>query len=231
MEISLTAISAFFVCSGVLVSAILFLDIRRNKQSMKVMNAVWVLTGLWASYLALAAYFKFGREKKNGKMDMSMPMDGMKGMKMDMGQSHSRWESVALSALHCGAGCTLADILGEGIGYFVPMSIGAGWILDFILALLIGIYFQYSAIREMESISSFKAFVKAFKADFLSLTSWQIGMYGWMSVVYFILFKSIPLGKDSWIFWFMMQVAMLSGFMIAYPMNALLIKWGIKKGM
>ncbi|MDE8697923.1 DUF4396 domain-containing protein, partial [Bacteroides cellulosilyticus] len=34
-----------------------------------------------------------------------------------------------------------------------------------------------------------------------------------------------------WAFWFMMQIAMLIGFACAYPMNALLIKLGLKKGM
>ena len=83
----------------------------------------------------------------------------------------------------------------------------------------------------MGKISVSKGLEKAFKADFFSLSSWQIGMYGWMAIVYFILFQNIPLEKDSWIFWFMMQIAMLFGFIFAYPMNALLIKLGIKKGM
>jgi hypothetical protein len=56
-------------------------------------------------------------------------------------------------------------------------------------------------------------------------------MYGWMAIVYFILFVNFPLAKDSWQFWFMMQIAMLFGFICAFPMNALLLKLGIKKGM
>lgn len=92
-------------------------------------------------------------------------------------------------------------------------------------------YFQFYAIREMERISAGKALSRAFKADFFSLLSWQIGMYGWMAIVYFVLFVNEPLPKDTWIFWFMMQLAMLFGFFYAYPMNALLIKLGVKKGM
>ena len=66
------------------------------------------------------------------------------------------------------------------------------WILDFILALIIGVYFQFYAIREMENLSVSKGIVRAFKADFFSLTSWQVGMYGWMAIVYFILLCCIP---------------------------------------
>lgn len=247
----LTTISIFFISSGIIIALIIADDLMRNKQSMKIMNAVWILTGLWANYLALWAYFKFGREnaqKKDDKameimpgmkMDMKMNMANMGDMPMNMpmdSMNRPHWQSVALSALHCGAGCTLADIIGEGITYYIPISIGGSllmgtWVLDFVLALIIGIYFQFYAIREMEKISVSRGLARAFKADFFSLTSWQIGMYGWMAIVYFVLFKSIPLEKDSWNFWFMMQIAMLVGFACAYPMNALLIKLGIKKGM
>ena len=83
----------------------------------------------------------------------------------------------------------------------------------------------------MEKISVSQGLFRAFKADFFSLTSWQIGMYGWMAVVYFILFKGISVEKDTWLFWFMMQIAMFFGFICAYPMNIFLIKSGVKKGM
>lgn len=232
MNSLLNLISIFFVSSGIVVALFLAYEVRRNKQLMKIMNPVWILTGLWGHFIALAAYMRLGREKKDpmcNDMKMNMPMDDTKTMGMAMGKESSRWKSVALSTLHCGAGCTLADIIGEGFTYFIPMGIWSGWILDFVLALIIGIYFQYFAIREMENISSGSALLKAFKADILSLTSWQIGMYSWMWVTYFILFKDID--KGSWVFWFMMQIAMLFGFFFAYPMNALLIKWGIKKGM
>lgn len=239
-------LSLFFVCSGIVIAIIIGNDLIRNKQSMKIMNAVWILTALWASYLGLWAYYKFGREKmkmtddKGMEMDMpmDMPMDDMKMDMpmggMDMDNSRPKWQSIALSALHCGAGCTLADMIGEGITFHIPVSIGGSmlignWVLDFVLALIIGVYFQFYAIREMEKISVGQGLTRAFKADFFSLTSWQVGMYGWMAIVYFVLFKDIP--KDSFTFWFMMQIAMLFGFICAYPMNALLIRIGIKKGM
>lgn len=227
----LNSIAAFFVCAGIIVALVIANILTREKQPMKIMNAVWVLTGLWANVFAVGAFFKLGvRKDKMACMAME------KGMDMDMNAARPGWQSVALSALHCGAGCTLADIIGEWTAYVVPVHIGesliAGrWVLDFILALLIGVYFQYSAIREMETISSGKAVGRAFKADFLSLTAWQVGMYGWMALVHFVFFKGVALDASSWLFWFMMQIAMLFGFLCAFPMNALLIKWGIKKGM
>ncbi len=242
----LTTISLFFICSGIVISFVIANDLTKHKQSMKIMNVVWILTGLWASYLALWAYFKFGRENDMSMMDDDKEMKMMPGMKMDKmdmpmnmstgAMSRPHWQSVALSALHCGAGCTLADIIGEWFTFYYPISIGGSliignWVFDFILALIIGVYFQFYAIREMEKISVPAGLARAFKADFFSLASWQVGMYGWMAIVYFGFFKDAPLTKDSWDFWFMMQIAMLVGFACAYPMNALLIKLDIKKGM
>ena len=229
----LNLLAVFLVCSGIGIAVHIAIDLTHRPQSMKIMNAVWILTALWGSYLALWAYNKFGKS-----VPMKMGEDEMK-MDMSMGNmpmEHPHWQSVALSALHCGAGCTLADIIGEGVTNYIPVT-GAGsqlignWVFDFILALIIGVYFQFYAIREMERISVGNALSRAFKADFFSLLSWQIGMYGWMAIVYFILFVNEPLPKDTWMFWFMMQLAMLVGFFCAYPMNALLIKLGVKKGM
>lgn len=255
----LNFLAVFLVCSGIGIAVHIAIDLTRRPQSMKIMNAVWILTALWGSYLALWAYNKFGKSAPTEEMkmdnDMSgmdmkmsmsgmadMQMDDMKGMDMgnmkgmDMGMGHPHWQSVALSALHCGAGCTLADIIGEWFTNYFPVTVAGSqlvgnWVLDFILALIIGVYFQFYAIREMEKISTGNALTRAFKADFFSLLSWQIGMYGWMAIVYFVLFVNDPLPKDTWLFWFMMQIAMLFGFLCAYPMNALLIKLGVKKGM
>lgn len=222
-------IAAIFVVAGFVSACIIAWDLTRRKQSMKIMNSVWILTGLWASILGLWAYFKFGRaDKETG--------DAMPGMKMDMAPSRPKWQSVALSTLHCGAGCTLADIIGETFMLYVPVVIAGsaligGWVFDYILALAIGVFFQFAAIRAMEKMPFAAAVGRAFKADVLSLTAWQIGMYGWMAVAIFGFFHGSPLPKLSWSFWFMMQVAMLCGFICAYPVNILLIKTGIKKGM
>ena len=108
-------------------------------------------------------------------------MAGMEGMRMPA--KHSGWRSVVRSTLHCGAGCTLADLIGEGFLYFVPIAVGGSfvlgsWVFDYLLALVLGIYFQFSAIRSMRQTPKSKAFEQAVKADFLSLTAWQVGMYG-----------------------------------------------------
>lgn len=223
-------ISGFFVLSGFFAALLLFYYTRKHRPDMKIMQAVWPLTGLWAGWLSIWGYKRLSKKdtmemSSGGMMDMDMPMP-MRPM----------WQKTALSTLHCGAGCTLADITGEWFTFFVPLHIGgsqiaAQWTIDFILALAIGIFFQYAAIRPMEHLSIRQTISKAFKIDFLSLTSWQIGMYCWMAIVIFGIGGGTPLPKNDWTFWFMMQVAMGFGFITAYPVNWLLIKKGIKQGM
>lgn len=244
------SIASFFVCAGIVIALVLAFSLIRHRQPMKIMNAVWILTALWAHYFALFAYYTFGtrwedmaspsaghRAMNMGfKSDASMRMPLDMPMTIDMEARRPFWQSVTLSTLHCGAGCTLADLTGELFTSYVPLRLGGsliagGWALDFVLALLFGIFFQFVAIREMENISFAKAIKRAFKADVLSLTAWQIGMYGWMAIAYFVIFAGRPLSKDSSTFWFMMQIAMFAGFICAYPVNVLLIRLGIKKGM
>lgn len=74
------------------------------------------------------------------------------------------------------------------------------------------------------------ALKKAIQADILSLISWQIGMYIWMAIVLFGIFTP-TMPRDSAVYWFMMQIAMIFGFMTAYPVNGLLCKKGIKHVM
>ena len=72
------------------------------------------------------------------------------------------------------------------------------------------------------------------KADALSLTAWQVGMYGFMAIAHFWIFGRLigeTLKTTTPEFWFMMQIAMLCGFATAYPVNWWLIRAGIKEAM
>jgi hypothetical protein len=141
---------------------------------------------------------------------------------------------VALAATHCGAGCCLGDIVAEWIVFFIPLVLFGQkafgtWVLDYAFAFLFGIAFQYFTIKPMQNLSAGKGLVAAVKADALSLTAWQLGMYGWMAIVIFALIGEIP--KTNPVFWFMMQIAMIAGFLTSYPANWWLLKKGVKERM
>lgn len=222
----LNSIALVSILIAFLSSIIILIDILSGrKQPMTIMNYVWTITGLYAGPLALLAYFKLGRApKKSNHHQMQM--------------QHSQkpfWQSVVLGALHCGSGCTVGDLLSESFLLLVPVTIfgsalAGRWAIDYVFAFVIGIIFQYYAIKPMKKLSSGGALKAALKADALSLTSWQIGMYGWMAISIFLIFHH-SLEPDNLLFWFMMQIAMLLGFCTAYPVNWLLIKKGIKEAM
>ena len=157
------------------------------------------------------------------------------------------WAMMAEGASHCGAGCTLGDICAEWLAFGIPalaVSLGwqsifsekifAVWILDYIFAYAFGIVFQYYAIAPMRHLGVAQGVWAAVKADTLSLTSWQIGMYGFMAIANFWIFRDllgVELRVDSVEFWFAMQIAMIFGFMTAYPVNWWLLKTGLKEKM
>jgi hypothetical protein len=71
----------------------------------------------------------------------------------------------------------------------------------------------------------------AAKADFLALSAFEIGLFGWMAIMRLVLFLSPHLATNTAAFWFLMQVGMLIGFVTTYPVNWWLIRYGIKDVM
>ena len=213
-------------------AAVMALDVRRRPQPMAVMNIVWPLTALFGSVAWLAIYYRWGRAPADRGADRAQPPFAV---------------SVLTGASHCGAGCTLGDILAEAVALAVPTAarwFGYGtlfgekmfaiWIPDFLLAFLIGIVFQYFAIAPVRDLPPGKAVVQALKADVASITAWQVGMYGGMALIQFAWLRPAYGRLASAAepeFWLAMQVAMLAGFATSYPVNWLLIRAGVKERM
>ena len=72
--------------------------------------------------------------------------------------------------------------------------------------------------------------VAAAKADFISLTAFEVGLFGWMALTSFIFFDH-HLHPDSSVYWFMMQIGMVVGFATSFPMNWWLLEHGFKERM
>ena len=209
---------------AVLSAIVIAIDVVRRPQHMAIMNVVWPVTALYAGPLALLAYFAFGRGMKHMDPGMKMP-------------HHPMWQSTALGATHCGAGCMIGDVVADsclflfGLGTLVAGSaLLTSYVVDFAVAYLLGIVFQYFAIVPMNHLSPGKGIWAAVKADTLSLVAFQVGMYAWMAVYQKVLFHP-RLEANSPVYWFMMQIGMLAGYATAYPMNWLLIRKDIKEAM
>ena len=227
----LNGIAIASLWAGAISALIIIIDIvAGHRQHMWIMNVVWPLTALYSGPLGLCAYYKAGRLSTHDAMARA----SKKGEKPP-GQTKPFWQTVGVGATHCGSGCVLGDILAEWFVFFVPFTIlgrkmFAAWTVDYLAAFLFGIAFHYLTIVPMRGLSVTQGIKQALKADALSLTAWQVGMYGWMAIVVFaILGHEIP--KNSPEFWFMMQIAMWCGFLTSYPVNWLLLRRGIKEQM
>lgn len=216
--------------TGFLAAGVIVIDLIRNGQKMWIMDIVWPVTALWAGPLGLWGYFRYGRASSKRH-----DLDARRHAEMSPSQAQPFSVLTAKGTLHCGSGCTLGDIIAEWLILLVPFSVfgqqmfGA-WVYDYILAFSLGIAFQYFTIKPMKGLSRKDGLVAAVKADALSLTAWQVGMYGWMAVVRYAIFGR-ELQKTDPVFWFMMQVAMCFGFLTSFPVNWWLLRSGIKEKM
>lgn len=217
-------------------------------QPMVIMSIVWPVCALFGSVLILAAYLGVGRAKPvSGSPTSQHSHDHRHHHASHQSSGKAFAVAVGKGALHCGSGCTLGDIVAEWLAFFFPAlavvfgwqwafdeKIFAVWVLDFVLAFGFGVAFQYFAIKPMRDISVREGIVAALKADTASLLSWQIGMYGFMALAHFWFFPDVlgqALTTQSVEFWFVMQLAMLCGFVTAYPVNWGLIRIGVKEAM
>jgi hypothetical protein len=227
--LSICALLAGFLCA--LIAAV---DVTRHPQHVWVMSLVWPITALFAGPLALWVYFRFGRGMGHAGHGHGM-------------QRKPFVASVAIADTHCGAGCTLGDILSEWLVFFYPAlavwfgygsiftePIFAVWMLDFIFAFIFGIGFQYFTIAPVRGLGFRDGIIAALKSDALTVTFWQAGMYGFVALAQFAYFRPLLghlLEVNTVEFWFMMQLAMISGFITAYPITWWLIVVGIKEPM
>jgi hypothetical protein len=235
----LTALAWVSIGVAVACAAVIAVDEVRHPQAMGVMNVVWPVTALYFSVFAVWAYFLLGRRSSRTHLSrggaaakMGHPDSGER--KMDAAPTLAE---VAVGTSHCGAGCMIADVVSEfwiaaaGIT-LLGSALWAGFVIDFAAAWALGIVFQYAAIKPMRAgISVGAAIVAAIKADTLSIVAFQVGMYAWMALVYFKLFRAPHLTAFDPRYWLMMQVAMVCGFATSLPMNRLLIGMGLKEKM
>lgn len=241
-------LSIVMLAMGGICAVVIIFDILAGyRQHMWIMNVVWPVAALYGTVIILWVYFKYGRLATHHKMQEAKQRDEKPPSKKQTPFAMM----VFKGANHCGSGCTLGDICAEFLALGFPVvatwvgwktlfpdthhgKIYAVWVLDYIFAFLFGVAFQYFTIKPMRGLSPGAGLVQAVKADALSLTAWQVGMYGGMAIAHFLVFTYVwkaEVKPNMPEFWFVMQLAMIAGFITAYPVNWWLIKRGIKEKM
>lgn len=226
----LTALAWIALAVAFASAAWILLDIygRGYRQKMPVMEAVWPVTALYFGPVAIWAYRRFGRPASPRRL---------KQQGLDEPPDKPRWASIAVGVSHCGAGCTLGDIIAEFAVFGLALTV-AGTALpfeyagDYVLAVALGLLFQYFAIAPMRGLGVRDGLKAAVKADILSLSAFEVGLFGWMALMAFVFYPAPHhLMPNSPVYWFLMQIGMIIGFATAWPANVWLIDRGIKEAM
>ncbi|WP_174612856.1 DUF4396 domain-containing protein [Virgibacillus ihumii] len=241
---------------GIVQTVVIAIDVKKYPQKMMpIMNIVWPLTGLYFPVVGIWAYYSLGRNNENEHAAHMNHQESHEHNYQHNGHNHEHmghhsdhdhmhhhnhgdkpfWQSVFVSTTHCSSGCSIGDMIGVPIIAMTGLTIAgstlfASYTVEFILAYIFGIAFQYYGMGFKKQSEPGKAIKNAIKADTLSLIAFEIGMFGWMALVHYAFFTQMP-APTSAVFWFMMQIAMMLGFLTSYPANWLLVKKGVKHAM
>lgn len=200
----LTALSVAFVA----------IDIRSTPES-PVMKWGFVLITLYSGPLGAFFYVLGCREPLPGTHERYVA---------------ARWRQVLGSTMHCVAGDGVGILAGAVIGSLVSLSVPGEIALEYVLGFGFGwLIFQALFMRSMAGGSYRRSLRSTFASELLSMNC----LMGGMIVVSTLAFRGNQDAHDPSkpLFWFHMSLALMCGFVVAYPMNWWLVANHLKHGM
>lgn len=184
---------------------VLWWDLRANNRELEsMMQFVWGFTVLYSGPLGLVGYWYSGRTQID---------------------RDSLWRKGFRSVSHCYSGCGTGEVLGLSIavGLFAFKTTGVVAI-TFALAYLFGYAMTVGPLLQ-EGVGLREALWDAFYSETASITVMEI----------------VAISTDVWLageatmgdalFWSSLAFSLTLGLIAAYPVNLLLIRWGVKEGM
>jgi hypothetical protein len=142
----------------------------------------------------------------------------------------ARWRQVLGSTMHCVAGDGIGILAGAAIASFLTLSRPADIALEYGLGFGFGwTIFQALFMRDMAGGSYRRSLASTFLPEFLSMNFLMAGMMATASLGS-VAVGGMP-GPLMPEFWFVMSMALLAGFVVAYPINWWLVAKGLKHGM
>jgi hypothetical protein len=142
----------------------------------------------------------------------------------------TRWRQVLGSTMHCVAGDGLGILAGAVIASLFHLPTAADIALEYILGFSFGwSIFQALFMRAMAGGSYKRSLATTFFPELLSMNFLMAGMVPVMMLA----MHHLPASHDPFepAFWFVMSMALLAGFITAYPMNWWLVSRQLKHGM
>lgn len=141
-----------------------------------------------------------------------------------------RWRQVLGSTMHCvagdGVGILTGAVLGSALHLSAPVHIGLEYVLGFGFGWTI---FQALFMSGMAGGSFNRSLRSTFIPEFLSMNALMAGMVPVMTILMTAIPSSDMPSRPE--FWFVMSIALLTGAVVAYPMNWWLVAKHLKHGM
>ncbi|MCP4780613.1 MAG: DUF4396 domain-containing protein [Hyphomicrobium sp.] len=140
------------------------------------------------------------------------------------------WRQVLGSTMHCVAGDGIGILAGAVIAAAVSLSVFTEVALEYVLGFAFGwTIFQALFMRDMFGGSYSLSLKNTFISELLSMNC----LMGGMIPVSVLAWRAVPEAHDPThgLFWFRMSIALLVGFIVAYPMNWWLVTNHLKHGM
>ncbi len=140
------------------------------------------------------------------------------------------WRQVLGSTMHCAAGDGIGIVAGAALGAVLTLSPLAEFALEYALGFGFGwAFFQAYAMRDMVGGSYLRSLRETFVPELVSMNMLMAGMVVTMK----LLMPRIEgaAGPAAPGFWFVMSMAMIVGFIMAYPVNWWLVTRNLKHGM
>jgi hypothetical protein len=185
--------------------AILAYDLKkRNPGIVGLMKAVWIFTVVYSGPIGLLIYWTTGRKQ--------IPRDTV-------------WRRGWRSTAHCYSGCGGGEIVGVVIAAGI-MALG-NWgiaIITFTLAYIAGFALTAGPLMQ-EGVPFGQAMKDALYSETASITVMEVVAIG----VDLYLAKQAVMSDT--LFWSSLVFSLTMGLFAAWPVNVLLVKFGVKKGM
>ncbi len=142
----------------------------------------------------------------------------------------AQWRQTLGSTMHCVAGDGVGILAGAVLSSVLGITGIAEMVLEYVLGFAFGwTIFQALFMRDMAGGTYLRALKSTFMSELLSMNLLMAGMMPTMM----ILRRHVEAADNPMTpnFWFVMSMALLVGFIIAYPMNWWLVANHLKHGM
>lgn len=141
----------------------------------------------------------------------------------------ARWRQVLGSTMHCVAGDGVGILAGAVIGALIALP----RLVDLGLEYVLGFGFGWAIFQALFMREMFGTYARSLKGTFMSELLSMNCLMGGMIPVASLAWAGVAAAHDPTepLFWFRMSVALMTGFVVAYPMNWWLVANHLKHGM